>query len=407
MAFLDNSGDIILDAVLTDTGRLRLAQGDGSFKISKFALGDDEINYGLYNKDHASGSAYYDLEILQTPILEAFTNNSGQIKSKLMTMNRTNVLYMPTLRLNQVGHSFAQGEQAGGSRFFARMARFDVQGDTAQHPGQPGSSRFNWTYSSDSGTNPKNDLPVSYEGFYVAVDADTHYALSYIREDGDAGAGKIILRGSGIDGLIMGYTPSDSDPGYKVDEKMMIRVDQGLDTNQISPAIGMDSDLLETAYIVEMDYRLGRVKATKTADIAPVNFIDDDNIATYYLTDNKFVNPYAGKEPFAEQRSAADAYDANNVQTFQGPRGSTLHFRLQASAELQSSTYLFEQLGFSETITNPDTSTITGLHNDTSNRGTDSAVNGKTTYWLDTTVRVIGANTGARIDIPVRFIKIK
>ena len=43
MAFLDNSGDIILDAVLTDTGRLRLAQGDGSFKISKFALGDDEI----------------------------------------------------------------------------------------------------------------------------------------------------------------------------------------------------------------------------------------------------------------------------------------------------------------------------------------------------------------------------
>ena len=45
MAFLDNSGDIILDAVLTDTGRLRLAKGDGSFNITKFALGDDEINY--------------------------------------------------------------------------------------------------------------------------------------------------------------------------------------------------------------------------------------------------------------------------------------------------------------------------------------------------------------------------
>ena len=47
MAFLDNSGDIILDAVLTDTGRMRLAKGDGSFKIEKFALGDDEINYEL------------------------------------------------------------------------------------------------------------------------------------------------------------------------------------------------------------------------------------------------------------------------------------------------------------------------------------------------------------------------
>ena len=33
MAFLDNSGDIILDAVLTDLGRKRLAQGN--FKISK------------------------------------------------------------------------------------------------------------------------------------------------------------------------------------------------------------------------------------------------------------------------------------------------------------------------------------------------------------------------------------
>ena len=51
MGFLDNSGDIILDAVLTDLGRERLARGDGSFKISKFALADDEINYGSYNKN--------------------------------------------------------------------------------------------------------------------------------------------------------------------------------------------------------------------------------------------------------------------------------------------------------------------------------------------------------------------
>ena len=52
MAFLDNSGDIILDAVLTDAGRHRLAKGDGSFKIDRFALGDDEINYKLYNLNH-------------------------------------------------------------------------------------------------------------------------------------------------------------------------------------------------------------------------------------------------------------------------------------------------------------------------------------------------------------------
>jgi hypothetical protein len=37
MAFLDNSGDIILDAVLTDTGRMRLAKGDGP-QIVLYAL---------------------------------------------------------------------------------------------------------------------------------------------------------------------------------------------------------------------------------------------------------------------------------------------------------------------------------------------------------------------------------
>lgn len=102
MAFLDNSGDIILDAVLTDTGRARLAKGDGTFKITKFALGDDEIDYSLYNNSHASGSAYYDLEIMQTPLLEAFTNNTSSMKHKLISLPRTNLLFLPEVKLNTV-----------------------------------------------------------------------------------------------------------------------------------------------------------------------------------------------------------------------------------------------------------------------------------------------------------------
>ena len=100
MSFLDNSGDIILDAVLTDAGRERLARGDGSFKIVKFALGDDEINYENYDGTDLRGSAFYDLEILQTPVLEAFTNNTSNMKSKLITITRTNILYLPIMLLN-------------------------------------------------------------------------------------------------------------------------------------------------------------------------------------------------------------------------------------------------------------------------------------------------------------------
>ena len=91
MAFLDNSGDIILDAVLTDTGRKRLSKGDGSFRITKFAFGDDEINYELYEKNHASGSAYFDLEILQVPVLEAFTDNAASCKNKLLSFDNLDI----------------------------------------------------------------------------------------------------------------------------------------------------------------------------------------------------------------------------------------------------------------------------------------------------------------------------
>ena len=101
MAFQDNSGDIILAVVLTDEGRRRLAKGDGSFRIVKFALGDEEINYELYNTNHSSGSSHYDLEILQTPILEAFTNNTSTMKTKLITIPRNDLLYLPILKLNE------------------------------------------------------------------------------------------------------------------------------------------------------------------------------------------------------------------------------------------------------------------------------------------------------------------
>ena len=148
MAFLDNSGDIILDAVLTDTGRLRLAQGDGSFKISKFALGDDEINYALYNKSHSSGSAYYDLEVLQTPVLEAFTNNTSNLKTKLISISRTNILYMPILKVNT-----------------NRINKTDIQAGLSD-----------WYHRGD--TSGAGDAVKSDYKFYVAVDKDTWNYIS-------------------------------------------------------------------------------------------------------------------------------------------------------------------------------------------------------------------------------------
>ena len=113
MAFLDNSGDIILDAVLTDKGRRLMA--NGNFKISKFALGDDEINYSQYDINHPSGSAYSDLEILQTPIFEAVTAQNSAINYGLLSMTRTDILYMPTIKVN---NTFASAVSPSGTIYY-------------------------------------------------------------------------------------------------------------------------------------------------------------------------------------------------------------------------------------------------------------------------------------------------
>lgn len=370
MAFLDNSGDIILDAVLTDTGRLRLAQGDGSFKISKFALGDDEINYGLYNKTHASGSAYYDLEVLQTPVLEAFTNNTSNLKTKLVTISRTNILYMPILKLNT-----NDGEGAG-------------QGANSE--------KFNRDPEAVGGSGTK----ISDSKFYVAVDKDTYDFIANTFSLGPD-VDKPIL---GLGGVIQGYTTD----GTSADKNHLIRVDQGLDTSEIAASTGLDQDLKETAFIAELDYRLARIKPWDTHSPASVNFIDDDNVASYYLTDNTYINPNGYTVPSeakrdSDQSQVKEDLELEDPQVFDGPRGNTLQFRLHASQELQSSTYLFTQLGSSQAATTDDN--ILGLGTTTLAGGVTAST--KTIYYLDSTVRIVGANTGYRLDIPVRYVKIK
>ena len=87
MAYLNNTL-ISSDSILTTKGRELLARGDGSFKITQFALADDEINYQLYNTTHPSGSAYYGEAIVNMPLLEAFPQETQVMKYKLTTLPR-------------------------------------------------------------------------------------------------------------------------------------------------------------------------------------------------------------------------------------------------------------------------------------------------------------------------------
>jgi hypothetical protein len=85
MGYLDNSS-ITIDAILTLKGRELLAKGTDQFKITQFALGDDEVDYSLWNTDHPLGSAYYGTIIDNMPMLEAIPDETQALKYKLITL---------------------------------------------------------------------------------------------------------------------------------------------------------------------------------------------------------------------------------------------------------------------------------------------------------------------------------
>ena len=85
MGYLDNSA-VTIDAVLTLKGRELLAKGMSEFNITQFAVGDDEVDYSLWNTDHPLGSAYYGTIIENMPITEAVPDETQALKYKLITL---------------------------------------------------------------------------------------------------------------------------------------------------------------------------------------------------------------------------------------------------------------------------------------------------------------------------------
>jgi hypothetical protein len=107
MGYLNNSV-VTVDAILTRKGRELLAKNDGSFRITQFALADDEIDYTLYNPTHPSGSAYYGQALENMPLLEAFPDETQIMKYKLTTLPR-GTARMPILDLGYSAITIKQG----------------------------------------------------------------------------------------------------------------------------------------------------------------------------------------------------------------------------------------------------------------------------------------------------------
>ena len=104
MGFLDNTS-ITVDAILTKKGRELLARGQNEFKITKFALADDEIDYNLYDTTHPNGSNFYGAVIENMPLLEAFVDENQLLRYKLTTLPKETAK-LPILELPNQSMTF-------------------------------------------------------------------------------------------------------------------------------------------------------------------------------------------------------------------------------------------------------------------------------------------------------------
>ena len=102
MGYLDNTA-ITVDAILTKRGRELLSRNDGSFQITQFALGDDEIDYTLFNPDHPNGTQFAGEAIENMPVLEAFPDETAAMQHKLVTLPRgTSKLPVVTANISKI-----------------------------------------------------------------------------------------------------------------------------------------------------------------------------------------------------------------------------------------------------------------------------------------------------------------
>jgi hypothetical protein len=283
MSFQDNSGDIILDAVLTNLGRRLLARGDGSFKVTRFALGDDEVNHGLYNT--AASAATRDLKILQTPVFEASTNEATALRYRIISLEgKNNLLYLPVSRLNTKPKNTTK---FGGFPF------------------------------ADSSLNDGTANQYVVLANQLAVD----------RYTGEKVSGDKAIPDGFIDGV-----------NAKRSSGFQFIVEQGFDSLLDDVTKVIDPDLVEDQYIVQMDDRILKL-ASPSGQPFTESFIDTDNIASYVLPkvkNNQNTGFYVDGTKNADQA---------NLGSITGPSSDQLRFSVYAASAVQNKSKLYSTIG--------------------------------------------------------------
>jgi len=179
VGFLDSSSSIVT-AILTRKGRELIAKNDGSFRIVKFAFGDDEINYQLYNVATQS-----DADILNLPVLEPSSNENTALRYRLVTMPAGSV-QIAYLLVNPT--TVTVSNRSTGTQNVPNQAIVLVTTINGQDPSGYIATSRNTTIASIDQTN------VGYDASLPFTDPGTGQELP------EQGSGMIRITGGNIDG---------------------------------------------------------------------------------------------------------------------------------------------------------------------------------------------------------------
>ena len=85
---LFNGTNVSVEAILTTRGRELLSKDSGKLNITKFALGDEEIDYTLYDDTHPNGDVSFGVVLENTIPIEASPTRQN-LRSYLVPINKS------------------------------------------------------------------------------------------------------------------------------------------------------------------------------------------------------------------------------------------------------------------------------------------------------------------------------
>ena len=97
MGYIDNTL-VTIDSIVTAKGRELLSKGRGRFKVTKFAVADDEIDYRLWDSNNVNGSVYYGQVIENMSLTEANPNQDKTMNFKMLSLPK-NIELVPVMAI--------------------------------------------------------------------------------------------------------------------------------------------------------------------------------------------------------------------------------------------------------------------------------------------------------------------